>query len=212
MRSILCAAHSDAAAPVLMVWLPGAYDRAQDFVNAGFAAAVLARHIALDLAFIDLDMQHLGDRAGLHELRFKWVLPAHDRGVSVWLAGISMGGLIALDYAATYPADCAGLCLLAPYLGNRVLTGEIAAAPGLAAWEPGELAEVDEERRIWRYIKSRGEATPLHLGFGKDDRFASAHALLASALPRGSVNMTAGGHDWPTWSTLWENFLDSHFS
>jgi pimeloyl-ACP methyl ester carboxylesterase len=211
MRSILRAADINATAPTRMVWLPGAYHAARDFLSAGFADAVQRRGIPLDLAFVDLELQHLGDRAALHRLHSEQMLPPREMGVSVWLAGISLGGLIALDYAATYPGDCAGLCLFAPYLGNRMLTAEIAAAPGVAAWESGELAEADEERRIWRFIKTREKAPPLYLGFGRDDRFAAAHALLASVLPAESVNVIAGGHDWRTWSALWENFLDLQF-
>ena len=45
----------------------------------------------------------------------------------VWLGGISLGGLFALDYAATDAGAWDGLCLLAPYLGNRLLIGEIVA-------------------------------------------------------------------------------------
>jgi pimeloyl-ACP methyl ester carboxylesterase len=195
-----------------MVWLPGAYHAAQDFVTAGFAEAVRTRHAALDLIFVDLELAHVGDRSALLRLRSDIVLPARAAGVSLWVGGISLGGLFALDYAASFPDELDGLCLLAPYLGNRILTGEIAQAPGLAAWQPGELAETDEERRIWRYIKNRRAASPLYLGFGEADRFAAAHALLAATLPADCVDTIAGGHDWPTWLKLWENFLESRFA
>jgi pimeloyl-ACP methyl ester carboxylesterase len=195
-----------------MVWLPGAYHGAQDFLTAGFADAVRARRIALDLVFVDLELAHVGDRSALQRLRSDLVLPARAAGVSIWLGGISLGGLVALSYAAAYPDELDGLCLLAPYLGNRMLTAEIAEARGLAAWQPGELAETDEERRIWRYIKSRrAQSRPLYLGFGQADRFAAAHELLAAALPPDAVDVIAGGHEWSTWSRLWENFLGSHF-
>ena len=196
-----------------MVWLPGAYHAARDFFAAGFAEAVRTRQIALDLEFVDMELAHVGDRSALQRLRSDIVLPARTAGVSIWLGGISLGGLFALDYAASHPDELDGLCLLAPYLGNRMLTAEIARAPGLAAWQPGELAETDEERRIWRYIKSRREDSgPLYLGFGREDRFATAHGLLAATLPAGSVDVIAGGHEWSTWSRLWENFLDSRFT
>jgi enterochelin esterase-like enzyme len=211
MRSMFMAATPGKLAATQMVWLPGAYHGAQDFLDAGFAAAVRARQIALDLTFVDPQLQYLDDRTVVPRLRSEVLLPARQMGVVVWLAGISLGGLIALDYAATYPGEWDGLCLLAPYLGNRMLTAEIAAAPGLAAWEPGELAQADEERRIWLYIKTRVDSRPLHLGFGQDDRFRAAHTLLAAALPADSVDTVQGGHDWPTWTRLWENFLDSRF-
>jgi pimeloyl-ACP methyl ester carboxylesterase len=202
-----------ARAPTRIAWLPGAYHTTRDFEAAGFAEAVRARKAALDLIFVDMELAHVGDRSVLRRLQSDIVSPARAAGVSIWLGGISLGGLIALDYAATYPDELDGLCLLAPYLGNRTLTAEIAKAPGLAAWQPGELAETDEERRIWRYIKNRrAPSAALHLGYGQADRFSSAHGLLAAALPADSVDVIDGGHDWPTWSRLWENFLDSRFA
>ena len=196
-----------------MVWLPGAYHIALDFLAAGFVEAAHARRVGLDLVFVDLELEHVGDRSALLQLRSDIILPAHAAGVSIWLGGISLGGLFALDYAASYPDELDGLCLLAPYLGNRILINEIAHAAGIADWQPGELAETDEERRIWSYIKGRSAASgPLYLGFGREDRFSAAHALLAAALPADSVDVIDGGHEWTTWAALWENFLESRFA
>jgi pimeloyl-ACP methyl ester carboxylesterase len=212
MRSISIPARQAATAPTRMAWLPGAYHTAEDFVAAGFPDAAHARRKPLDLILVDPELQHVGDRSLLERLRTEIVLPARAAGVSIWLGGISLGGLFALDYAASYPDELDGLCLLAPYLGNRILTGEIARAPGLAAWQPGELAETDEERRIWRHIKNRrADSRPLYLGFGREDRFSAAHELLAATLTPESVDVIAGGHEWTTWFRLWENFLDSRF-
>jgi pimeloyl-ACP methyl ester carboxylesterase len=195
---------------IRIIWLPGAFNTSRDFIDAGFAAAVERRGLALQLTFFDLAFEHLHDRSVLERLRSESVLPARSAGERVWLAGISLGGMLALDYAVSHEEEIDGLYLMSPYLGNRMLTREIAQAPGLAAWEAGELAETDEERRIWRYIKQRGTgAVPLHLGFGKQDRFAGAQRLLAGALAPAAVNEIDGGHDWRTWSALWDNFLDS---
>jgi pimeloyl-ACP methyl ester carboxylesterase len=150
MRSIRVPAEAVAAAPMCVVWLPGANQSAQDFLTAGFARAVQSRRRAIDLWFVDLELAYMTDRAALDELRSQIVRPARAAGASVWLGGISLGGLLALDFAASHPNELDGLCLLAPYLGSRILTAEIAAAPGLAAWQPGELAQDDDERRIWR--------------------------------------------------------------
>lgn len=213
MRSLVIDAAAPAVAPTRMAWLPGAFHTAQDFVTAGFAEAVRARRAALDLVFVDLELTHIGDSGPLQELRSTVILPARSAGVSIWLGGISLGGLLALDYAASYPDELDGLCLLAPYLGGRLLAGEIARAPGISEWQPGELAETDAERRIWRYIKTRrADSRPLYLGFGREDRFSAAHELLAATLPAGAVDVIAGGHEWLTWSRLWENFLDSRFT
>jgi len=195
-----------------MVWLPGAYHSARDFLSEGFPQKVLERGIALDLRFVDLEMRHLDDREPLDRLRAEILLPARGSGISIWLAGISLGGSIALDVASSHPDELDGLCLLAPYLGNRMLLREIAAAGGLAAWEPGELAPGDVERRIWRHLKTRVGAPSLYLGYGQEDRFSAAHALLAGELSADAVDVIAGGHDWRTWTKLWENFLDSRFT
>ena len=212
MRSICIPAGSAATAPTRMAWLPGAYHTAENFVSAGFPAAVTARRKPVDLILIDPELQHVGDRSLLAWLRSDIVLPARAAGVSIWLGGISLGGFLALDYAASYPDELDGLCLFAPYLGNRMLISEIARAPGLESWRPGELAQSDEERRIWRHIKNRRAGSrPLYLGFGRQDRFSAAHELLARALPPEWVDVIAGGHEWTTWSKLWENFLDSRF-
>jgi pimeloyl-ACP methyl ester carboxylesterase len=212
MRSIVQSADPSVAAATRMVWLPGANTSAQEILDAGFSRAVASRRLSLDLALVDLELEHVRDRRPLAQLRAEIVLPARAAGASVWLAGISLGGFFALEYAASHPEDLDGLCLLAPYLGNRMLTGEIAGARGVAEWRPGELAETDEERRIWHYIKTRcPDSPPLYLGFGREDRFASAHRLLAEALPADSVEVIDGGHDWRTWSRLWEKFLDSRF-
>jgi len=202
-----------------MVWLPGAFHTPQDFVDAGFGAAVRARGIALDVEFVDLEHAHVGDRRGIAKLAQEIIAPVRARGSrAIWLGGISLGGFFALDYAATQAGEWDGLCLLAPYLGNRLLITEISSAPSVAAWQPGALAESDEERRIWRFLQRRAaepqpaEAHPLYLGFGRDDRFANAHGLLAQMLPPDAVQVVPGGHDWRTWLTLWERFLDSRFT
>jgi pimeloyl-ACP methyl ester carboxylesterase len=212
MRSILKLAEPGRAAPTQMVWFPGAYHSAQDFLAAGFPEAVLERQLPLDLRFVDLEMQHLDDREPLERLRHEIVLPALGSGVSIWLAGISLGGLVALDYASSHPDEFDGLCLLAPYLGNRMLLNEIAAARGLAGWEPGELAQADAERRIWRYLKVRVDPRPLYLGYGQEDRYSAAHDMLAQRLPADAVDVIGGGHEWRTWIKLWENFLDARFT
>ena len=193
-----------------MVWLPGAFHTPSDFVQARFDAAVAQRGVELDLQFVDLALDHLGDRSAIERLARDIARPARAAGCgAVWLGGISLGGSFVLDYAATDAGPWDGLCLLAPYLGNRLLIGEIARAGCLAAWHPGPLAESDEERRIWRFIQARGAGRPpLFLGYGREDRFAQGLDLMAQALPQAAVQVIEGGPDWSTWSRLWERFLD----
>jgi pimeloyl-ACP methyl ester carboxylesterase len=202
-----------------MVWLPGAFHTPEDFVDAGFEAAVRDRGTALDLEFVHLELEHVGDRRAVARLAREIIAPARARGCrTIWLGGISLGGFFALDYAATQAGEWDGLCLLAPYLGNRSLITEISNARNVAAWQPGPLAESDEERRIWRFVQARPTQArtcatrPLYLGYGRDDRFALAYGLLAQTLSPDAVQVVPGGHDWQTWLTLWGQFLDSKFA
>ena len=190
-----------------MVWLPGAYHGAANFIDAGFTRAVADRRLAIDLEFVDLEMQHLQDRAALRRLRDEILLPARRTG-QVWLCGISLGGLLALSHARQFGPEIDGVLLLAPYMGNRITLAEIERA-GPQHWRPGVLGAEDEERLAWRYVQTRGpHEPPIHLGYGAQDRFVGAHRLLAEILPSSSVDTIAGGHDWPTWETLWQNFLN----
>ena len=86
---------------IRMIWLPGAFNTSQDFIEAGFAAAVQRRGLALQLTFFDLAFEHLHDRSALQRLQAESVLPARRAGEKVWLAGISLGGMLALT---TQPA------------------------------------------------------------------------------------------------------------
>ena len=145
MHTILEPAQAGCTAPTRMLLLPAAYTGPEDFVQAGFVSAVRERSLPIDLVFAELNLQHLTDRTILRRLRHELVLPARALGsTSIWICGISLGGFIGMAYAERYPREIDGLCLLAPYLGNHMVTGEIERANGVASWEPGELAEDDE--------------------------------------------------------------------
>ncbi|HLW23050.1 MAG TPA: hypothetical protein VKT22_01670 [Steroidobacteraceae bacterium] len=212
MRRIARPADPGRSAAQCMVWLPGAYQALEDFLEAGFDTAVRERRLPLDLEFVDLEPEHLNDRTALERLESAVLAPARARGARcLWLAGISLGGYIALETIVANPRACDGLCLLAPYLGQRSLIAEIASAGRLEQWSCGSLAQADEERGIWRFVQAGGLAKRCLLGFGSEDRYAAGHRLLAATLPAEAVQVIAGGHDWATWRRLWELLLDSRF-
>jgi pimeloyl-ACP methyl ester carboxylesterase len=213
MRAIFEPAQAGTVAPTRVLLLPAAYTAPEDFLREGFVRAARERILPVDLVFVELRLQHLTDRTILRRLRHEVVLPARALGCrSIWMGGISLGGFVAMAYAERYPDEVDGLCLLAPYLGNHIVTSEIERANGVHGWQPGDLADDDDERRIWRFIKAhRTRPSPLHLGFGRDDRFADSHRLMAAALAPENVDVVPGGHEWPAWFRLWENFLDARF-
>lgn len=213
MRTLYEPAEPGVTASTRVLFLPAAYTGPEDFVQAGFVSAVRERGLPVDLVFADVNLQHLTDRTILRRLRHELVLPARALGCrSIWICGISLGGFIGLAYAERYTAELDGLCLLAPYLGNHMITGEIARANGVAAWQPGELAADDDERRVWKFIKSHTDGpVSVRLGFGSEDRFSDSHRMMAAALNPRDVQVIPGGHEWPVWTRLWVDFLDSEF-
>src|SRR5216110_305828 len=184
MRTILQAAQIGRTAPIRVVMLPGAYSRPEDFVREGFVEAVRARALTVDLVFAAPELPHVLDRGVLDSLHEDLVRPAQRAGCAVWVGGISLGGYI--------------------------ITGEIERAGGVHRWNPGELADDEDERHLWRFIRTHGAAhLSVHLGLGREDRFAARQRLMAAALAPEAVDTVPGGHDWPTWRTLWERFLDA---
>jgi enterochelin esterase-like enzyme len=209
MHTIFAAARAGHIAPQRVVMLPAAYSGPDDFVREGFVSAARERHLDVDLVFAGVELQQVIDRSVLTRVRQELILPARALGCAVWLGGISLGGYLALCCAERHPAELAGLCVFAPYLGSHIVTGEIERAQGIEGWEPPELASDDDERRVWRFIKGlRSGALPVHLGLASEDRFAGRHRLLAAALAPANVDIVPGGHDWPTWRVLWERFLE----
>lgn len=195
-----------------IVLLPGAYHAVGDFVHAGFDQAVRERGVAAELILAAPELAHLNDRGWLARLAAEVIAPARARGRGdLWLGGVSLGGFMALRFAAEYEQALDGLCLLAPYLGSRIVAAEVAAHEHISSWQPGALADDDDDRRIWRLVQrlpTMTAAPRVFLGFGSEDRFAGTQRLLARALPAASIRVIPGGHDWPVWRALWDQFLE----
>lgn len=193
----------------LAVLLPGAYNRAADFLDAGFAehAAVAG----LDLSLPDLTLAQLGSGDALPLLCDHVIAPARAAGVrTIWLGGVSLGGFNSLCYAERFEntADrIDGLCLLAPWPGSRITHNQIAAAGGLDHWQPGDNS--DPEQRVWQWLRRQRSAAvrlPVFIGWGSDDRFAAGIAAYAEVMDDAWREVLPGGHDWPVWRQLWQQF------
>jgi len=196
----------------MIVFLPGIDDLAEDFERRGFIEALRAHRIAADAVAVDAHYGYYARRI-IHERITDDVIDAiHEAGYDeTWLVGASLGGFGAATYAARHAHHVSGILLLAPYLGDRPLIDEIRRAGGLAHWEPGAVAEHDFARALWAWFKTRlaapEQAPRIHIGYGRDDMFASANALLAQSLPPGQVIAIPGRHDWNTWRKIWNGFL-----
>ena len=199
-------------APVLLVLLPGANMTPAEMIQAGMVAAVRERQIAVDVVLADAQLNYIYDGSMLQRLRQDVIAPLRARGYRrIWLAGISLGGFVAIGYAMRHPGEVEGLVTLAPYLGRRPLVQAVSEATSPAAWrqsaQPREADDFDHE--LWMWLTRRpADTPPLYMGYGTEDRFAQGHQTLAGLLPAGHADTVAGGHDWAPWQQLWGRWLD----
>lgn len=200
-------------ADTLLVLLPPAQAQLADFHAHGFVAAVRERALPVDLLLAQLTYQQVMAHTATASLHQQVVRPALERGYrQIWLAGISLGAFNALHYAATHAEHLAGITLVAPYPGTGDVLAEINAAGGPLPWAQTSAGATDDERNWWRWLCRHSAAgqwpTPVYLGTGEADRFLRGQRMLADLLPATQVNYVPGGHDWPTWRTLWQDWLD----
>ncbi|MBA4267255.1 MAG: hypothetical protein C0453_19435 [Comamonadaceae bacterium] len=211
MQPLRCL-RAERGAPDLLVLLPGAYMRPEDFVEAGFFAEVERRGLALDLCAVAVDMATVSDGRAAEAVRQQLLAPARETHERVWLGGISLGGLMTLEITAGHPDLVDGLCLIAPYPGSRLVTNAIARAGGIDAWTPSAESLRDPDTRVWHWLKAPPPGRPVFVGHGLQDRFAQGMAQIAERFPPEARHEVEGDHDWPAWRTLWARFLDAgHF-
>ena len=212
MRAIHDLAPGQDADRILLVMLPAAKARPEDLLQQGFVAAVRDRGLPLDVAVMDAQPDYylegrVGERLAADVFR-----PLRARGYRrIWLMGMSLGGMGCIAYAHKHAAEVEGVILLAPFLGARGLIAQILRAGGLARWQPAAPAPDDEELALLLWLKHYRADNPrlpaIHLGFGRDDRYAPASAMLAQQLPAERVVSVPGKHDWQTWIRLWRALL-----
>lgn len=213
LRTLHYAPHGPAQSRALVVFLPGFGDDGGVFERYEIISA-LQREPNLDALGVNAHFGFYLDFSILDRLEADVVGPAISMGYrDVWLVGTSMGGFGATSYAAAHPRDVAGIILIAPYLGEPAVLGEI-RAQGLEAWEPwGErdpnvVADRDAvTRRNWAWLREQISApsgTPIYLAWGEQDPSVEDFELLAAALPEGRVFHRPGPHGWAAWTPLFE--------
>ena len=207
MRTVVRSTGEGASLAVGLV--SGSYGAPEDFEREGWIDGLVRRGEATRVVMADMRAAYFADGSVAQRLREHVVLPALEHGAQrLWLAGISLGALACLSYAAR-EADCIErLVLFSPYPGTRELLREIEAAGGLASWLPGGC-EGDPEREAWAWLRERGAQGPrIDCYYGTEDRFVDGQRRLAECLPAPSVHEGPGGHGWEEWRAMWNDFLE----
>jgi len=197
-------------ATLCLVLLSGTYSEPEDFVREGFPAAVVAHGIDAEIVMAEVRAAWFADGSIVQRIHDDVMAPARDRGRSrIWMAGISLGGLAALAYAARHESEVAGIVLISPYPATRDVLREMEAAGGPGRWKPVIPPEGDLEREAWLWLASTtGGSPPVHCYFASGDRFAPGQRRMAETLAPERVREMPGGHDWSAWRALWSEFLD----
>lgn len=197
----------------LLVLLPPAQAQLVDFYTHGFVAAVRERGIPVDIHLAEITYQHVMAQTSVATLHTQVIGPAVAAGYrKIWLAGISLGAFNALHYAAAHADQLAGIQLMAPYPGTGDILAEIRTAGGPMAWAQTPPDAQNDERVWWRWLcqqtLARQWPTPVYFSTGDTDRFLRGQRMMADLLPDAHVRYAPGGHDWPTWTALWQIWLN----
>lgn len=194
------------AADLLLIMLPGAGIEAPDFFAQGMITATHEFYPSADIIVAQPDMGLYLEDGVTKILHEQIIAPALARGhTRIWFLGISLGGMGALLYASTHQQNTEGLLLLAPFIGTRGTVAGLLRAGSLTSWRAENSIATLPEQRLLTWLQTH--TLPIYLGYGTEDRFSPAHELLAQHLPPEHVTTTPGGHDWPSWLTLWRNIL-----
>lgn len=202
--------HSTDGPPaVALGLLSGSYSTPEDFVREGFVQAVEDRGIAAWIVMAEVRAAYFSDDSIVRRIRESVVDRARARGIGrLWLAGISLGGLAALAYAARHAADIERIVLLSPYPGTREVLREIEHAGGLDAWR-APASGSDAEQEAWAWLRDRGTGGPrVECHFASGDRFVEGQRRMAARLPANAVHEVDGAHGWNEWRRMWDDFLE----
>ena len=104
------------AADGLIVLLPGFSDGPASFDNQGMIDIVRRIAPAFDAVATDAHFAYYRNQSIVERLHADVIEPITGQYRTVWLVGISMGGLGAASYAMEHPDVVAGVILLAPYM------------------------------------------------------------------------------------------------
>ncbi len=198
--------------PNLLILLRGRGGSHHDFEKFGIIDEVRKHDLPFDIIVPDAHFGYYFSETLDERIKIDIVNPAREKGYhKIWLAGFSMGGLGSLFYLVNYPGqDIDGVILCSPFLGGEILT-EIEVQGGLERWNPPPRNK-QWQYRLWSWIRHYRnhpvDYPPIFLGYARDDSITGkGPALFASTLRPENVFSVPGGHDYPTFQTIWRIHL-----
>jgi hypothetical protein len=200
----------------LVVVLPGRGDDLDGLRRSGIAQAVQSAWPDADVMLTGLALGFYFEGVAERRLHDEVIEPARRRGYrQIWLVGASLGGMGSIMYDRAYPGQVTGMVLLAPYLGEAPVLSRIAAAGGVAKWQPppkpGAVTPDNFQDELWRHVqgwsREPAPARNVWLAYGKADRFSTSMPLLSAVLQPNQVLVREGGHDWDVWSPVTREVL-----
>jgi hypothetical protein len=213
MRIITDLFDSHEYAETLLIMLPPAEARIEDFYTHGFVEAVRQRIIPTDIILAEVTYDHVMTKTVVSSLFTHVVRPAlagvHRR---IWISGISLGAFNALQFISSSETRLAGVHLMSPYPGTADVLEEIIKAGGPMEWCRSSPTNLADERAWWYWLCCSAESgqwkTPVHFSSGSEDRFIHGQRMLSDLLPADQVCYLPGKHNWQTWKLLWNDWLD----
>jgi pimeloyl-ACP methyl ester carboxylesterase len=202
----------------LIVLLPGFGDGPEDYESNGFVEMIQQANPGYEVIAADAHFGYYRNFSVVERLHQDVIAPALSREKrSVWLVGISMGGLGAATYAMEHEDLVKGVILLAPYMGDSDVIEEVKLAGGLAKWSPPEKwreiedAETRKYYQLWSWYQefaTSPETQPqLFIGHGLDDGLGGPNDLVARVLPDDHSETMPGGHKWKVWKQLFAKLV-----
>lgn len=190
-----------------VVMLPGIGDNLQALQKRHVAALIQKSWPDADVVLTGLTLPFYKQGHAAQRVHDDVIARYRKKHQTLWLAGISLGGMGVLLYDRQFPGDAAGMLLMSPYLGDDAIRERIRAAGGLAQWNPGPKQKINADNfqhELWRYLQDwrnhpqRTRTT--WLAYGADERFRKPIEMVTPMLPPDHVIMLPGSHNWKLWN------------
>ena len=197
----------------LVVLLRGFGNGNDYFEKLGWIDQLQNRHPSYDVIVPDLHYGYYREDSFIQRLNEDVIMPAKKKGyTSIWLLGISMGGLGTIMTSEKFSESITRIFLIAPYLGDGLIQKEIEKSGSLKKWNMQSENQSAWQFKLWAHLKSLSmrKKVPVYLGYGVEDKMPGLN-FLHSALPREQIVTVDGGHKDIAFTRIFEQMLNKGY-